>query len=659
MKYNFSILNNSLIISDDQKVILSNITIRINYVRGKNVTYVPSLIEKNDDGTIVTFERAVERTWVPEAAHVKLIFKEAEGALLARADFECSHGVPTYNYTYAPFESALIDFSAPESKEGMLNLHNTIPFWLNASFVKDMKDFDDYLETEVGSLSYKLKDTHVHLLPLHNNDTRTHIEKKGFVVDTCVVNKQKINSNVFIISSASDPFVAIKNSFLCGKATDAIKVSLVEDREYPEILDGFGWCTWNAFYSKVTSEGIYKKLDEFKEKGIKIKWLLIDDGWQQFDESNRLLSIKEDPEKFPEGFKDFTKKVKQEYGVKYVGVWHAFEGYWLGIHPEGELYQNNKDLFFETPTGYIVPGETEEKAFEFWDMQHGYLKEQGIDFVKVDNQATASAKYDNIMSGATAASILHTAIEKSVFKHFGGAIINCMGCKMENILMRPKSALSRNSDDFYPKRKHGFISHIVQNVYVSPVHNIIHHCDFDMFWTKHDTAKVSAVLRAISGGPIYVSDEVDGTDAEQLKPLILSNGDTWRFDNAAKVTADLFYTDCSKEEKPLKVWNKSGDNFVLAAFGITPDKTVKGYFKLNYIPDTGDKYLVHDFFGDRYFVLDREGYMTLEADYNSCALYSLYKIADDNTVKIGNKAYYAEAADPNPQTINLKDIIEE
>ena len=658
MKYRFSNLNNGLIISDEQKVIISDIKIRINYIRSKNITYYPEHIEENDNITTVTFKR-FEPRWCPEAEYVKLIFREEKGALLATVDFACKHE-PTspWNFTYAAFESAFIDFSVPENKDGMLNLHSTIPLWLTPSFVSEMKDFKSFLETEIGSLSYKIGNDHVHILPLVNDNTRAHIETEGFVVDTCIANKTSINSPVFLIASAENPFKAIRTNLSAGIALKEIVTPLIEEKEVPDTFDGFGWCTWNAFYSKVSAEGIYKKLDEFKEKGIKIKWLLIDDGWQQFDETKKLLSIKEDGKKFPEGLKAFTKKVKEDYGVKYIGVWHSFEGYWGGIHKDGELYQNNKDIFFEAPTGVIVPGPTEENAFKFWDMQHGYLKEQGIDFVKVDNQAAASTKYDNILSGSTAARRLHAAVEKSVFKHFGGSIINCMGSKMENILSRPMSAITRNSDDFYPNRTHGFIDHIKQNVYVAPVHAPLYKCDYDMFWTHHHTATVSAVLRAISGGPVYISDEVEKTDAEVLKPLVTPDGDVWKFDSAAMVTQDLFYTDCSKAETPLKVWNKSGENFVLAAFGITIDKTVKGYFKLSYIPDTSDKYLVHDFFGDKYFVLDRDGYMTLEADYNGCSLYTLYKIAEDNTVKIGDKTYYAEGADPNPKTVNINELIE-
>ena len=658
MKFKFSILNKSLIISDEQNVILTNIKIRINYIRSKNISYIPSLVEENGSTTVVTFVR-FEPPWCPEADHVKLIFREENGALLATADFACNLNLGTpYNFTYAAFESAFIDFKVPESKSGMLSLHSTIPFWLTPSFADDIKNVECFLEKEIGSLSYKIGNNHVHILPLYNNDTRTHIEAEGFVVNTCIANKDTINSAVFLIASAKNPFAAIRTNLLAGKALNEIITPLLEEKQVPTTFDGFGWCTWNAFYKEVTSEKIYNQLESFKQKGIKIKWLLVDDGWQQF-EDKKLLSIKEDPKKFPEGFKAFTKKVKEEYGIKYVGVWHAFEGYWGGIHKDGELYQNNKDLFFETPKGLVVPGPTEENAFKFWDMQHSYLKEQGIDFVKVDNQASASSKYDNVLPGSSAVRLLHAAIEKSVFKHFGGSVINCMGVKMENILSRPMSAITRNSDDFYPNKPHGFISHINQNVYVAPIQAPLYNCDYDMFWTHHETTTVSAVLRAISGGPVYISDEVGKTNEKALLPLVTPNGDVWKFDSAAMVTEDLFYTDCSKKGVPLKVWNKSGDNFVVGAFGITVDKTVKGSFKLSDIPNASGKYLVHDFFGDKYFVLDEKGRIEIETDYNTCSLYTLYKISDEGTVKLGDKSFYAEGADPNPKTVLVSDLSKE
>lgn len=650
MKYNFFIENNSLIITNGQRVILSGIKIRINYMRSKDVLYVPHSLKEDGNVTAVEFERYEPRDWMNEADRVNIVFTEEKGVLLSKADFACAKA-ETYNFTYFPFESAFIDYTVPEDKEGMLNLHTQNPFWLNPSFAMDTKDF----KIDIGSLSYKIKDSHIHLLPLVNNKVRTHIEKTGFVIDTCVANTFEISADVFVISSDDSPFSAINNCFEVGRELNAITTPSATERKYPKEFEGFGWCTWNAFYFDVTSDKIYQKLDELKSKGVKIKWLLVDDGWLSVKD-RKLFSFKEDQEKFPEGFKNFTKKVKEEYGVKYIGVWHAFQGYWQGFHKDGEIYRDYKDCLYETPTGWIVPSENEEKAFKLWDAWHSYLKEQGIDFVKVDNQTSSSSKYEFLLPGATAVSIQHAALERSVFKNFGGAIINCMGAKMENILTRPKSAVNRNSDDYYPNKEHGFINHINQNVYTAPVHSNVHICDYDMFWTEHETATVSAVLRAISGGPVYVSDEVGKTNADELKPLVTPNGDVWRFDTAAMVTKDLFYTECSSAETPLKVWSRSGNNFVLAAFGITVDKTVKGSFKLKDIPNTADRYLVHDYFENKYFVLDREGEVPLETPYNTCTILSLYPISDGSAI-IGDGSYYAEAADPSPKKVAVKEIV--
>ena len=91
--------------------------------------------------------------------------------------------------------------------------------------------------------------------------------------------------------------------------------------------------------------------------------------------------------------------------------------------------------------------------------------------------------------------------------------------------------------------------------------------------------------------------------------------------------------------------------------GITVDKAVKGTFKLRDIPDTADRYLVHDYFEDKYFILDKEGEVELETAYNTCKLLSLYPISDDETAVIGNGSYYTEAADPSPKNVSVKDFV--
>ncbi|GKE26885.1 probable galactinol--sucrose galactosyltransferase 2 [Tanacetum coccineum] len=51
--------------------------------------------------------------------------------------------------------------------------------------------------------------------------------------------------------------------------------------ELPGVLDWFGWCTWDAFYTDVTAEGVEDGLKSLSEGGTSPRFVIIDDGWQQ------------------------------------------------------------------------------------------------------------------------------------------------------------------------------------------------------------------------------------------------------------------------------------------------------------------------------------------------------------------------------------------
>ena len=153
----------------------------------------------------------------------------------------------------------------------------------------------------------------------------------------------------------------------------------------------------------------------------------------------------------------------------------------MGIDPESELCIEWRDCLSENPAGLIFPSLDEEKAFRFWDAWHSYLACCGVDFVKVDNQSAWPRFIEGMMSTVEGTRHEHRAIERSIFKNFGGAVINCMGMDAENVLSRPKSALSRNSDDFFPDKERGFTDHLLQNVYNAVWHGQMYFCDFDMW----------------------------------------------------------------------------------------------------------------------------------------------------------------------------------
>lgn len=54
-------------------------------------------------------------------------------------------------------------------------------------------------------------------------------------------------------------------------------------KEVPAACEVFGWCTWDAFYSRVSAAGIQEGLRSLAEGGAPPKLCIIDDGWQQTD----------------------------------------------------------------------------------------------------------------------------------------------------------------------------------------------------------------------------------------------------------------------------------------------------------------------------------------------------------------------------------------
>jgi hypothetical protein len=58
-------------------------------------------------------------------------------------------------------------------------------------------------------------------------------------------------------------------------------------KEVPAAADVFGWCTWDAFYSRVSAAGIEAGLRSLADGGVPPKLVIIDDGWQRTDVDER------------------------------------------------------------------------------------------------------------------------------------------------------------------------------------------------------------------------------------------------------------------------------------------------------------------------------------------------------------------------------------
>ncbi|HHV08817.1 MAG TPA: hypothetical protein GXX75_00870 [Clostridiales bacterium] len=442
-------------------------------------------------------------------------------------------------------------------------------WWSRPAFVTS----PEQLPERTQSLFVKGKTGYGYILPMLGDKTKTYIStgtKTQIVFEMTAYTEgiNQVRDCCFLLTEGKDLYDCSRRVF--QKACELKNIPMKSERSYPEMFEYFGWCSWDAFYQDITEDKVLEKVEEIKSKQIPVRWIILDDGWLS-GKDQCLASFRPDPEKFQNGFKELTAKIKKETDISRIGVWHALGGYWGGIAEDSQLAIQNKDNLYKTKNGKLIPHYNPEKGYGFWRDWYSYLKEQGIDFVKVDGQSALKNYYRNNEEIAKVAAGTHKGIEKALMMLMNGNIINCMGMAIENILSRPVTCISRNSDDFVPDAEQGFQEHMLQNAYNGLYHDNVYVCDWDMYWTKHPDAAKHALVRAISGGPVYVSDRVGETEPEEIKPLTYHDGRILRMDRCAKPTTDCIFAS-PLERQALKLSNTVNGTGAIAAFHISNSK---------------------------------------------------------------------------------------
>lgn len=443
-----------------------------------------------------------------------------------------------------------------------------------------------------------------------------------------------VNAIALLTADGDVPYELSENCVKFGMELTGLGVGWRGNRKFPEILEYLGWCTWDALQIRVSEDGICEKLDEFKEKDIPVKWLIIDDMWadctnldtgkySNFTEmmemmrASKLNAFEASPKRFPKGLKHCIQRIKKDYG-KVVGMWHPITGYWLGVTEGTPLFEEYKDCLFKNPEGWYQPAFEKEKAFKFYDAWHSFFKDCGAEFVKVDYQSSFHFNKDVAPVG-TMARNLHYALDKSANKNFSGTLINCMDTAAENMWNRPETAITRCSDDFMPENRPWFKKHILQCTYNSLYMGMFLHCDYDMWWTDDGQGRKNSLLRAVSGGPVYVSDQIGRSVKELIMPLVLNDGKILRCDRPGMPTIDCLVDDPTNIETPFKVQNICGTSGVIAAFNLCNDENAvaKGTVSPSEVYGLcGEEFALYEHFSGEYKILKKDEIFDFELNGN-------------------------------------------
>ncbi|OVA20778.1 Glycosyl hydrolases 36 [Macleaya cordata] len=440
--------------------------------------------------------------------------------------------------------------------------------------------------------------------------------------------KQSCFRSCLYMHVGDDPYNLIKEAMKIVRVHLGT-FKLLEEKTPPGIVDKFGWCTWDAFYLKVDPEGVWEGVKGLVEGGCPPGLVLIDDGWQsicQDDEPlneegmNRATAGEQMPcrlKNFQENyrFRDYQSKIKMDEkegevplvkgmgafvknlkesfkSVEYVYVWHALCGYWGGIRPGVPGLPESKvvvpklspglkmtmedlavDKIVSNGVGLVPP----ERAHQMYEGIHSHLEAVGVDGVKVDVIHLLEMLSEEYGGRVELAKAYYKALTESVRKHFkgNGVIASMEHCNDFMFLGTQAISLGRVGDDFWCTDPYGDPNgtfwlqgcHMVHCAYNSLWMGNFIHPDWDMFQSTHPCAQFHASSRAISGGPIYISDCVGKHDFQLLKSLALPDGSILRCEHYALPTRDcLFEYPLHDGKTMLKIWNLNKYTGVLGAF---------------------------------------------------------------------------------------------
>ncbi|KAL5117678.1 hypothetical protein ACEQ8H_004426 [Pleosporales sp. CAS-2024a] len=284
--------------------------------------------------------------------------------------------------------------------------------------------------------------------------------------------------------------------------------------------DGLSYCTWNGLGQNLTEAKIFDALDSLAKNEINISNLIIDDNWQsltkgatQFD--NGWIEFEANKAGFPRGLKATVGDIRTKHKhIKHIAVWHAIQGYWGGIAPDGKIAKEYKTVKVQTKDG-VMKGEVtlvaEEDVNRFYKDFYQFLSSAGIDSVKTDSQFFLD-EIEHADDRRHLIEAYQDAWNINQLRFFSAKAISCMSQTPQIIFHsqlpsnKPK-VLLRNSDDFFPDVPASHPWHIFCNAHNSIVNqhlNILP--DWDMFQTSHDYAAFHGAARCVSGGPVYITD---------------------------------------------------------------------------------------------------------------------------------------------------------
>ncbi|MHC4333816.1 MAG: Sip1-related alpha-galactosidase [Planctomycetota bacterium] len=299
------------------------------------------------------------------------------------------------------------------------------------------------------------------------------------------------------------------------------------NKKYPEVFRYLGWCSWEEYKWNISEGILVDTVEQIENSGLPIRYVLVDDGHLDRTD-NKLRSFFPDKDKFPHGWSRLLSMRKQDK-VRWMGQWNTVSGYWFTVardHRLGKLIDRN--LIPNNWMDALVPANSRASCELFYKAHLGAIKSHGFDFIKVDSQSRNICWYMRGDNAVEAAANNQLGLEEAV-KQYSGGMINCMAHSLPCVFNTKYSAVTRSSIDYKAGKEARGKSHLLQSYANTVWMGQTVWGDHDMFHSSDRYAgRIMAVSKAMSGGPVYLSDNPKDFIAEYIRPLCYEDGELLR-----------------------------------------------------------------------------------------------------------------------------------
>ncbi|MBO7520012.1 MAG: hypothetical protein J6T73_04465, partial [Clostridia bacterium] len=170
----------------------------------------------------------------------------------------------------------------------------------------------------------------------------------------------------------------------------------------------------------------------------------------------------------------------------------------------------------------------------------------------------------------------------------------------------------------------------------------VYYGDWDMWWSDDTQSIKNSVIKAMSGGPVYVSDKLVRSRKEVIMPTVFSDGRVIRLADPAQPSPDCLFEDARESKKAFKLFNRHNENGILAVFNIDKDENsvTANISAKDMLLSEDARYCVYDWFNKTAFKIGgKESFSIRLNNYDEFKLYLFVPIIDGRAV-VGLKDKY-------------------